>query len=160
MAEKEEIINTDPFICNKEYKYTVGESIKKETIEMIINIYRANSRKDKVKHIVKARENIEVIWVLLRLLRDLKQVNIKKFAGLNDKCESVSKQLNIKAHLMPQDRELLLEKLFETYYSTRKNKRNTHSCAEYEVNYEGHLIALCDRLLDKTYNIKGSVLIK
>ncbi|WXT99351.1 MAG: hypothetical protein Ctma_0047 [Catillopecten margaritatus gill symbiont] len=78
---------------NKEYKYTVGESIKKETIEMIINIYRANSRKDKVKHIVKARENIEVIWVLLRLLRDLKQVNIKKFAGLNDKCESVSKQL-------------------------------------------------------------------
>ena len=33
---------------NKEYKYTVGESIKKETIEMIVNIYRANSRKDKV----------------------------------------------------------------------------------------------------------------
>jgi len=78
---------------NKEYKYTVGESIKKETIEMIVNIYRANSRKDKVGHIVKARENIEVIRVLLRLLRDLKQVNIKKFASLNDKCESVSKQL-------------------------------------------------------------------
>ena len=57
---------------NKEYKYTVGESIKKETIEMIVNIYRANSRKDKVGHIVKARENIEVIRVLLRLLRDLK----------------------------------------------------------------------------------------
>ncbi len=78
---------------NREYKYTVGESIKKETIEMIVNIYRANSRKDKVKHIVKARENIEVIRVLLRLLRDLKQVNIKKFARLNDKRESVSKQL-------------------------------------------------------------------
>jgi len=27
------------------------------------------------------------------LLRDLKQVNIKKFARLNDKCESASKQL-------------------------------------------------------------------
>jgi retron-type reverse transcriptase len=58
---------------------------------------------------------------------------------------------------MPQNREFLLEKLFETYYSTRKNKRNTHSCAEYEVNYESHLIALCDRLLDKTYQPKRSI---
>ncbi len=29
---------------NKEYKYTVGESLKKETIELITLIYRANSR--------------------------------------------------------------------------------------------------------------------
>ncbi|SMN17124.1 hypothetical protein CRYPD_5 [uncultured Candidatus Thioglobus sp.] len=58
---------------------------------------------------------------------------------------------------MPQNREFLLEKLFEAYYSARKNKRNTHSCAEYEVNYESHLIALCDRLLDKTYEPKRSI---
>ncbi|MBT4795775.1 MAG: hypothetical protein HON83_05045 [Candidatus Marinimicrobia bacterium] len=58
---------------------------------------------------------------------------------------------------MPQNREFLLEKLFEAYYSTRKNKRNTHSCAEYEVNYESHLIALCDRLLDKTYHPKRTI---
>jgi RNA-directed DNA polymerase len=65
--------------------------------------------------------------------------------------------LGIKAQSMPQNREFLLEKLFEAYYSTRKNKRNTHSCAEYEVNYESHLIALCDRLLDKTYQPKRSI---
>jgi len=29
---------------NKEYKYTVGESLKKETIELLTLIYRANSR--------------------------------------------------------------------------------------------------------------------
>ena len=58
---------------------------------------------------------------------------------------------------MPQSRGPLLEKLFEAYFSTRKNKRNTHSCAEYEVNYESHLIALCDRLLDKTYQPKRSI---
>ena len=32
---------------SKEYKYTVGESLKKETIELITLIYRANSRTDK-----------------------------------------------------------------------------------------------------------------
>jgi len=32
---------------NREYKYTIGESIKNETIEAITNIYRANSKREK-----------------------------------------------------------------------------------------------------------------
>jgi hypothetical protein len=79
---------------NKEFKYTLGESIKKEVMNMIINIYRANSVLEKVPHIKQARENIEIIRVFLRLLKDLKQVNTKKFAKLNDSCEDVSKQLS------------------------------------------------------------------
>ena len=39
---------------NKEYKYTVGESLKKETIELITLIYRANSRSDRVAVIGEA----------------------------------------------------------------------------------------------------------
>lgn len=31
----------------KEYKYTVGESLKKETIELLTLIYRANVKRDK-----------------------------------------------------------------------------------------------------------------
>jgi len=31
---------------SKEYKYTVGESLKKETIELLTLIFRANSRTD------------------------------------------------------------------------------------------------------------------
>lgn len=31
---------------NKEYKYTVGESLKKETIELLTLIYRANVKRD------------------------------------------------------------------------------------------------------------------
>ena len=30
----------------KEYKYTVGENLKKQTIDLLTLIYRANSRKD------------------------------------------------------------------------------------------------------------------
>jgi hypothetical protein len=32
---------------SKEYKYTVGESLKKETMELLTLFFRANSRKDK-----------------------------------------------------------------------------------------------------------------
>ena len=41
---------------SKEYKYTVGESLKKETIELITLIYRANSRTDKAETLQTARE--------------------------------------------------------------------------------------------------------
>ena len=34
---------------NREYKYTIGEELKNETIAMIINIYRANSSEDRVE---------------------------------------------------------------------------------------------------------------
>ena len=78
---------------NREYKYTLGESIKKETIEMITNIYRANSTYSKTAIIQSARKNVEVIRLFLRLLKDLKQVSLKKFVFLNEKIESVSKQL-------------------------------------------------------------------
>jgi len=40
---------------SKEYKYTVGESLKKETIELITLIYRANSRIDKQETLQTAR---------------------------------------------------------------------------------------------------------
>ncbi len=79
---------------NREYKYTIGESIKKETIEMIINIYRANSNYSKRPLIQAARENAEVIRLLFRLLKDLKQINLEKFVEINEKLESVSKQLS------------------------------------------------------------------
>ena len=45
----------------KEYKYTVGESLKKETIGLLTLIYRANSRKDKQEVLQEARERIDVI---------------------------------------------------------------------------------------------------
>jgi len=78
---------------NREFKYTIGESLKKETLELIILIYRANSRKDRFQVLQEARERIEVIRLFIRLLKDLKQINLKKFVLINKQVENVSKQL-------------------------------------------------------------------
>jgi len=78
---------------NREYKYTIGESIKKETVNMITHIYRANTNYGKKDVIQKARENVEVIRLFLRLLKDLRQISIGKFVQINENIESVSKQL-------------------------------------------------------------------
>lgn len=79
---------------SRDLRFTVGEDIKKETLRMIILIYRANkSFEDRRKNISQARESIETIRVLLRILKDMKQTSLKKFVDINDKIESVSKQL-------------------------------------------------------------------
>ena len=51
---------------SKEYKYTVGESLKKETIELLTLIYRANTIYQKAGVLQMAREQIEVIRLLIR----------------------------------------------------------------------------------------------
>ena len=78
---------------DREYKFTLGESVKKETMEMVKNIYRANSIVDKKQLIQIARENIEMIRLDLRILKDIKQLNLKRFVFLNAKVEVISKQL-------------------------------------------------------------------
>jgi len=78
---------------NREYKYTLGDNVKKEAMEMVTNIYRANSSFSKKPYIQKAREEIETIRIFFRLARDLRQVGLKKFVDVNEKIENVSKQL-------------------------------------------------------------------
>ena len=78
---------------SREYKYTIGEELKKETTAMIINIYRANCVHEKDSHIDSAKENIVVIRLLVRLLKDLKQIQVSKIAQINLSIEDLSKQL-------------------------------------------------------------------
>ncbi len=78
---------------SKEYKYTVGENIKKETIELIKLIYRANRIREKAKVIIEAREHVEVIRLLIRLMKDMQQISLKQFVEINEKVENVSRQL-------------------------------------------------------------------
>ena len=79
---------------SKEYKYTVGESLKKETIELLTLIYRANSRHQKFDVLQMAREQIEIIRLLIRVMKDMQQISLKKFVTINKVVENVSKQLN------------------------------------------------------------------
>ena len=79
---------------SKEYKYTVGESLKKETIELLTLIYWANVKRDKQEVLQEARERIEVIRLFIRLMKDMHQISVKQFVQINEVVENVSKQLS------------------------------------------------------------------
>jgi len=78
----------------KQYKYTLWDKIKMEIIDLITSIYRANSNfETRAKNLKKAREQVEVLKLYFRLSKDLKIINIKKYAELSLLTEDLSKQL-------------------------------------------------------------------
>ncbi len=79
---------------SREYKYTIGQDLKKTASDMILNIYRANSARSKGEILQKAKENLEIIRLYFRLLKDLKQIGLEKLIRINELIESVSKQLS------------------------------------------------------------------
>jgi RNA-directed DNA polymerase len=50
-----------------------------------------------------------------------------------------------------------LEDLFKTYYSCRKNKRNTINALVFELNFEEELIQLKEELESGRYAISSSI---
>ena len=77
----------------REYRYTVGQDMKNEGTSLIKNIYRANKAADKIADLGQARENLETIRLLTRLMQDFNQLSLKKFVEINQAIEEVSKQL-------------------------------------------------------------------
>jgi len=77
----------------KSVKYTFGEKLQQEIIALVIDIYKANSRPDKIPSITVARERVEVIRLLVRILFDIKIIGIKRMVMVNTMIEEVSKQL-------------------------------------------------------------------
>lgn len=67
--------------------------LKKETINLISNIYKANTKIDKKRNISIAREKVELLRLFLRLGRDLRVISFKQYVDLNLLLESISKQL-------------------------------------------------------------------
>ncbi|NDV46378.1 four helix bundle protein [Paludibacter sp. 221] len=77
----------------RDYRYTLGESMKKELMTLLQNIYRANCATHKKELLATARENVEVIRLQFRLCNDLNQFPLRDFVRANEYIESLSKQL-------------------------------------------------------------------
>ena len=82
-------------IFAREYKYTLGEKLKAEAIELLINVYKANKarKQTRIAYIDHARQNVEVVRLLLRLCKDLKIIGVKGYVLVNNQVEELSKQL-------------------------------------------------------------------
>ncbi|GHT15603.1 hypothetical protein FACS189426_23330 [Bacteroidia bacterium] len=79
----------------RDTRYTIGERLQQRLMDLMVQIYHANSTEGatKVNHLGLAREYIVEVKLYIRILHDQKQIGDKRIAVLTEKTESISKQL-------------------------------------------------------------------
>ena len=78
----------------REFKFTLGQKMKDEAIELVVLIYRANSAENKSTHLDMILERLQVLELLLRLCLDMKVFPPKKYAATVEMTASIGKQAN------------------------------------------------------------------
>lgn len=83
-------------VLPREYKFTSGEKLKNEALNLMVAIYEATKSENekKLDSIETARRHLEMIRLVSRILKDLNIWSVASLIELNIKIEVVSKQLS------------------------------------------------------------------
>lgn len=73
----------------RDLKFTLGQQIKNESIEMIVLIYKANSTTDRLQYIEALLERLQVVELILRLCHDMRLIPVKKYAAVVEQTASI-----------------------------------------------------------------------
>jgi len=76
----------------REYKFTLGQKLKDELMELIVMIYRANSATNKIQHIEWILERIQAIQLLMRVGHDAKILARSHYAALAEMTDNLGRQ--------------------------------------------------------------------
>jgi hypothetical protein len=76
----------------RDFKFSIGQKIKEEMVEVIVLIYRANSSEKKQDHIAELIERLVVVQLLCRLCHDSKVLTRKHYSAITEMTESILRQ--------------------------------------------------------------------
>ncbi len=76
----------------RDFKFTMGQDLKHETLSLTTEIYRANSATNKTPHIETIIEKIQVLEFQIRLCVDLRLISKKQYASLIELTSSLLRQ--------------------------------------------------------------------
>ncbi|HHZ69063.1 MAG TPA: four helix bundle protein [Methylococcaceae bacterium] len=77
----------------KEYKYTLGQDMKRDALQLVRSLYRANKSTQKKELLERFLDEFELVKLEIRLCVDLKVVSFKKQAELTVLMDSIGKQV-------------------------------------------------------------------
>ncbi|HIS35766.1 TPA: four helix bundle protein [Candidatus Scatousia excrementigallinarum] len=78
----------------REFKYSIGEKIQINIVELLVEIYKANSARDKKIFIEALLEKVQFLNLFLRIAFDLKLIPINRYSSFIEKTSSIAKQAN------------------------------------------------------------------
>ena len=77
----------------REYKFTLGQDMKRDSILLVRHIYRANKVKDKITYLEQFLDSFEVLKLELRLCKDMRLTTVKQQSEFALLMESIGKQI-------------------------------------------------------------------
>lgn len=78
---------------SREYKYSLGQDMKKDVLELMRSLYRANRSKEKEQFLLEFLEQYELLKIEIRLSYDLKILPLSRFANIGELMEKIGKQV-------------------------------------------------------------------
>mgnify|MGYP000973866984 CR=1 FL=1 len=77
----------------REYKYTLGQDMKRDAIQLVRSIYRANKAKDKKQYLEAFLDDFEILKLELRLCTDMKILAIRRQAEISVLMDGIGRQI-------------------------------------------------------------------
>ena len=77
----------------REYKYTIGQDMKRDGMQLVRSIYRANKYREKTEHLHQFQDDFELLKLEIRLCHDLQVISTKRYSELIVLTESIGKQV-------------------------------------------------------------------
>jgi hypothetical protein len=78
---------------SREYKFTLGQDMKRDCINLVRSIYRANKTKAREAYLEQFLDEFEVLKLEVRLCKDLRLITIKQQARLALSVETIGRQI-------------------------------------------------------------------
>jgi hypothetical protein len=74
------------------FKYSLGDKIRDECIELVVSIYKANSTRQRQDFIQNIIDRVQVIELMLRLSKDLHLISVAQFSEIVTLTDSLARQ--------------------------------------------------------------------
>lgn len=79
---------------SREYKYTLGQDMKRDALNLFRNLYMANRSFDKRQNLDEFLAGFELLKLEVRMCVDLRLVSLKKMAELSLLTDNIGRQIN------------------------------------------------------------------
>ena len=78
----------------REYKYTLGQDMKRDGLVLVRSIYRANKRQDKWQDLEIFQDDLELLKLQIRLDYDMRIIPVKKQVEILEMMDIIGRQVS------------------------------------------------------------------
>ena len=112
----------------REYKFTLGQDLKRDCILLVRYLYRANKTKDKTVYLEQFLDSFEVVKLELRLCKDLHLTTVKQQSEFAVFMNSIGNRL------LPGVMPVAINKCTCVYWSCCQKPSNNNNARELNFN--------------------------